>query len=55
VYPPNLRDWPPLMAFRSWLFDQLDCSLKALRAKITDDAQEPRPKGQPKGRRSSKR
>ncbi len=55
VYPPNLRDWPPLMAFRSWLFDQLDCSLKALRARITDDAQEPRPKAPPKGRRTSRR
>jgi LysR family transcriptional regulator, glycine cleavage system transcriptional activator len=33
VYPPNLRDWPPLVAFRSWLYDQLDASLKALRAR----------------------
>jgi LysR family transcriptional regulator, glycine cleavage system transcriptional activator len=32
VYPPNLRDWPPLVAFRTWLHDELACSLKALRA-----------------------
>ncbi|MEO8486538.1 MAG: LysR substrate-binding domain-containing protein [Betaproteobacteria bacterium] len=30
VYPPNLRDWPPLVSFRAWLRDELDASLKAL-------------------------
>ena len=30
VYPPSLRDWPPLMALRKWLHDELDLSRKAL-------------------------
>jgi len=30
VYPPNLRDWPPLTSFRDWLYDELDRSLNAL-------------------------
>jgi len=30
VYPPSLRDWPPLVAFRKWLHDELDVSLKAM-------------------------
>lgn len=32
VYPPSLRDWPPLAAFRKWLHDELELSRKALRA-----------------------
>ena len=32
VYPPGLRDWPPLVSFRQWLYDELDRSLNALRA-----------------------
>ncbi len=32
VYPPNLRDWPPLVSFRQWLRDELDLSQKALHA-----------------------
>jgi LysR family glycine cleavage system transcriptional activator len=32
VYPPNLRDWPPLRMFRDWLFEQIAVSLKMLRA-----------------------
>lgn len=32
VYPPGLRDWPPLAAFREWFYDELERSLKALRA-----------------------
>ncbi|MFO1307389.1 MAG: LysR substrate-binding domain-containing protein [Burkholderiales bacterium] len=31
VYPPALRDWPPLDAFRRWLRDELDLSLEALK------------------------
>jgi hypothetical protein len=27
VYPPALRDWPPLASFRKWLYDELDQSL----------------------------
>ena len=30
VYPPNLRDWPPLASFREWLRDELDASLREL-------------------------
>jgi LysR family glycine cleavage system transcriptional activator len=30
VYPPTLRDWPPLDAFRRWLRDELDRSMAAL-------------------------
>lgn len=26
VYPPALRDWPPLVALRRWLFDELEQS-----------------------------
>ena len=32
VYPPNLREWPPLVALRSWLHDELKRSSKDLRA-----------------------
>jgi LysR family transcriptional regulator, glycine cleavage system transcriptional activator len=31
VYPPGLRDWPPLAALRQWLRDELDLSRKRLR------------------------
>ena len=30
VYPPSLRDWPPLVALRKWFRDELDLSRKAL-------------------------
>jgi LysR family glycine cleavage system transcriptional activator len=30
VYPPALRDWPPLVALRQWLRDELELSRKAL-------------------------
>ena len=30
VYPPGLRDWPPLVALRQWLRDELELSRKAL-------------------------
>jgi LysR family glycine cleavage system transcriptional activator len=32
VYPPGLRDWPPLASFREWLYDELERSAEALRA-----------------------
>jgi len=32
VYPPGLRDWPPLAALRDWLHDEIDMSRKQLRA-----------------------
>ena len=30
VYPPNLRDWPPIDAFRAWLYEELALSHRAL-------------------------
>jgi LysR family transcriptional regulator, glycine cleavage system transcriptional activator len=30
AYPPQLRDWPPLMALRGWLFDEMERSRRAL-------------------------
>ena len=30
VYPPSVRDWPPLAALRQWLRDELEISRKAL-------------------------
>lgn len=30
VYPPAVRDWPPLAALRRWLRDELDLSYRAL-------------------------
>jgi LysR family glycine cleavage system transcriptional activator len=30
VYPPSVRDWPPLVALRDWLRDELELSRKAL-------------------------
>lgn len=30
VYPPGLRDWPPLASLRQWLHDELDLSRKTL-------------------------
>jgi LysR family glycine cleavage system transcriptional activator len=33
VYPPSLRSWPPILALRQWLRDELDRSYAALRAR----------------------
>ena len=41
VYPPALREWPPLASFRAWLYDELDGSLKTLRAAMAGRAPEP--------------
>jgi LysR family glycine cleavage system transcriptional activator len=30
VYPPDLKDWPPLAALRAWIHDELDLSLRDL-------------------------
>jgi len=32
VYPPNLQTWPPLMAFRTWIRDELALSQQRLEA-----------------------
>ena len=37
VYPPGLRDWPPLMSLRQWLHDELDLSYKQLNAQRKGD------------------
>jgi LysR family glycine cleavage system transcriptional activator len=42
VYPPALRDWPPLVSFREWLYDEVDRSMKALRAAQIDGVAKPR-------------
>jgi len=42
VYPPSVRDWPPLVSFRNWLYEELDCSLNELRAAMVDRASGPR-------------
>lgn len=44
-YPPNLRDWPPLAAFREWLRDELEASLRELHTRSA------RPVGGPKTKR----
>jgi LysR family glycine cleavage system transcriptional activator len=31
VYPPGLRDWPPLAALRAWIYEELERSQMALR------------------------
>jgi len=31
VYPPALKEWPPLIALRGWLRAEFDLSLKMLR------------------------
>jgi LysR family glycine cleavage system transcriptional activator len=31
VYPPALKDWPPLIALRDWVRHEFDCSLQMLR------------------------
>ena len=33
VYPPGLRAWPPLVALRQWLREELDQSYEALRSR----------------------
>jgi LysR family transcriptional regulator, glycine cleavage system transcriptional activator len=53
VYPPGIRDWPPLASFRSWLYDELDCSLKDLRATIIDRAQKPHASSRAGARKSA--
>ena len=38
VYPPGLREWPPLVSFRAWLYDELDRSEKELRRAMRERA-----------------
>jgi LysR family glycine cleavage system transcriptional activator len=37
VYPPALRNWPPLIALRDWVRHEFACSLKMLHAGTTPD------------------
>jgi hypothetical protein len=37
-----LRDWPSLVSLRDWLFDELDRSLRALRALHPDRVTRPK-------------
>jgi LysR family glycine cleavage system transcriptional activator len=45
VYPPSLRDWPPLQALRQWLRDELDRSQQDLRARAGGAGKRPRRRG----------
>jgi LysR family transcriptional regulator, glycine cleavage system transcriptional activator len=38
VYPPALAGWPPLLAFRAWLHQELEASRLALHAPAMQDA-----------------
>ena len=42
VYPPGLRDWPPLVALRQWLHDELDLSRKSLRPTLAERPTKPK-------------
>jgi LysR family glycine cleavage system transcriptional activator len=35
VYPPHLREWPPLVALRAWLFEEMEASGARCRASAT--------------------
>ncbi len=39
VYPPALRNWPPLIALRDWVRHEFECSLKLLHASKADAVQ----------------
>ena len=54
VYPPSLREWPPLTSFRRWLFDELDRSLNTLRAMMADGAKDPHPRSTKSRRKPAK-
>jgi LysR family transcriptional regulator, glycine cleavage system transcriptional activator len=45
VYPPSLREWPPLQALRQWLRDELDRSQQDLRARAANAGRRRRAKG----------
>jgi LysR family glycine cleavage system transcriptional activator len=53
VYPPALRDWPPLASFRQWLFDELDRSLEALRTAMAERAGKARAAAPARARKSA--
>ena len=45
VYPPSLRDWPPLQALRQWLRDELERSQHDLRTRAANAGRRRRGKG----------
>jgi LysR family glycine cleavage system transcriptional activator len=45
VYPPSLRDWPPLAALREWLHEELDRSRKTLHSAPAKRAAKGRARG----------
>ncbi len=49
VFPPGLRDWPPVADLRAWLRDEFERSRKALRA---DEAPAPPPTAPARRRRA---
>ena len=51
VYRPSLRDWPPLVALKQWLRDELELSRKSLVTYQPEDCAE----GENQNRRSGKR
>jgi LysR family glycine cleavage system transcriptional activator len=42
VYPAALRQWPPLVALRTWLHDELEAALKSMGPQAHDAGQSPR-------------
>jgi LysR family glycine cleavage system transcriptional activator len=59
VYPPGLREWPPLVSFRAWLYDELDRSENELRKAMRERAPAPGSRasaaGSPRQRSRAKR
>ena len=55
VYPPGLRDWAPLAAFRRWLYEEVDRSLDALRAPAVGRAPQGRAPARGSGRKTGSR
>jgi LysR family glycine cleavage system transcriptional activator len=45
VYPPSLREWPPLQALRQWLRDELDRSQHDLRTRAANAGRRRRANG----------
>ena len=55
VYPPGLRDWPPLIALRRWLREELDLSRKSLPSAVATEKPKASRVRAARGRRRSKR
>jgi LysR family transcriptional regulator, glycine cleavage system transcriptional activator len=55
VYPPGLRNWPPLAAFRRWLREEVERSLGELRERMTGRATKPRKRAEPTGKQKRSR